>query len=168
MQNTMTNATMALGELAEKGPDVDLLRQMVQFMAQRVMDMDVETLCGAGYDEKSAERVNSRNGVRERAWETSGGRVELKIPKLRQDSYSPASWSRAARPRRRWLRSSRKPTLTACKTAADDACIAAGSPVSADCVSKCQSWLGRAACQIQRRLCRRFGRTWPSRRRCKT
>ena len=44
-------------ELADKGPDVDMLRQMVQFMAQRLMDMDVESLCGAGYDEKSAERL---------------------------------------------------------------------------------------------------------------
>jgi putative transposase len=85
----MTNATMALAEMAEKGPDVDMLRQMVQFMAQRMMDLDVESLCGAGYDEKSAERLNSRNGVRERAWETRAGRVELKIPKLRQGSYFP-------------------------------------------------------------------------------
>ena len=85
----MTNATMALAELAEKGADVDMLRQMVQFMAQRLMDFDVESLCGAGYDEKSAERLNSRNGVRERAWETRAGRIELKIPKLRQGSYFP-------------------------------------------------------------------------------
>jgi len=80
---------MALADLAEKGPDVDMLRQMVQFMAQRMMDFDVESLCGAGYDEKSAERLNSRNGVRERAWETRAGRIELKIPKLRQGSYFP-------------------------------------------------------------------------------
>jgi len=53
----MTNATIALAELAEKGSDVDMLRQMVQFMARRMMDMDVESLCGAGYDEKSAERL---------------------------------------------------------------------------------------------------------------
>ncbi len=31
----MTNATMALAELAEKGADVDVLRQMVQFAATR-------------------------------------------------------------------------------------------------------------------------------------
>lgn len=54
----MTDATIALAgmaELADKGPDVDMLRQMVQFMAQRLMDMDVESLCGAAYDEKSAD-----------------------------------------------------------------------------------------------------------------
>jgi transposase-like protein len=57
----MTTATMALTELAEKGADVDVLRQMVQFMAQRLMELDVEARCGAGYDEKNPERLNSRN-----------------------------------------------------------------------------------------------------------
>jgi len=89
-EHTMTNATMALAELAEKGADVDMLRQMVQFAAQRLMEMEAETLCGAGYDEKSAERTNSRNGYRERAWETRAGTVELRVPKLRQGSYYPA------------------------------------------------------------------------------
>ena len=73
----------------EKGADVDVLRQMVQFMAQRLMEIDVDGRCGAGYDEKSAERINSRNGYRDRTWETRAGAVELKIPKLRQGSYFP-------------------------------------------------------------------------------
>jgi len=85
----MTKATMALTELAEKGPDADLLRQMIQFVAQRMMDLDVETLCGAGYDVKSAERANSRNGYRDRLWDTRAGSVDLKIPKLRAGSYFP-------------------------------------------------------------------------------
>ena len=72
---------MALTELAEKGADIDVLRQMVQFMAQRLMELDVEGRCGAGYDEKSAERLNSRNSYRERTWDTRAGSVELKIPK---------------------------------------------------------------------------------------
>jgi putative transposase len=79
---TMTNATIALTELAEKGADIDVLRQMVQFMAQRLMELDVEARCGAGYDEKSPERINSRNGYRERAWDTRAGSLALKIPKL--------------------------------------------------------------------------------------
>ena len=84
-----TTSTIALAELAEKGADVDVLRQMVQFMAQRLMEIDVEARCGAGYDQKSAERTNSRNGYRDRTWETRAGAVELKIPKLRQGSYFP-------------------------------------------------------------------------------
>ena len=51
----MTTATMALTELAEKGADIDVLRQIVQFMVQRLKELDVEGRCGAGYDEKSAE-----------------------------------------------------------------------------------------------------------------
>ena len=51
--------------LAEKGPDFDVLRQMVQ--PRRLMDLDVEGRCGAGYDEKDPERMNSRNGYRDRA-----------------------------------------------------------------------------------------------------
>jgi putative transposase len=80
---------MALTELAEKGPDVDVLRQMIQFVAQRLMDLDVETLCGAGYDVKSGERANSRNGYRDRLWDTRAGGIDLKIPRLRSGSYFP-------------------------------------------------------------------------------
>jgi len=86
----MTTATIALAELAEKGADIDVLRQMVQFMAQRLMEIDVEGRCGAGYDEKApAARLNSRNGYRDRLWETRAGSVELKIPRLRRGTYFP-------------------------------------------------------------------------------
>ena len=78
---------MHLAEIAEKGADVDVLRHIVQFMAQRRMELDVEGRCGAACDEKNRERLNSRNGYRERTWDTQAGRVELKIPKLRQGSY---------------------------------------------------------------------------------
>jgi len=86
----MTKASMALSELAEKGADADLLREMIQFVAQRMMEMDVEGLCAAGYGQRSPERANSRNGYRDRLWETRAGAVDLKIPKLRQGSYFPA------------------------------------------------------------------------------
>lgn len=76
----MTTATMALDELAEKGADIDMLRQMAQFMAQRLMELDVEAHCGTGYDEKSAQRLKSRNGYRERTWDTRAGTVPLNAP----------------------------------------------------------------------------------------
>jgi putative transposase len=84
-----TKSTIALAELAEKGADADLLRDMLQFVAQRLMDMDVESLCAAFYGERSPDRLNSRNGYRERLWETRAGSVDLKIPKLRKGSYFP-------------------------------------------------------------------------------
>ena len=47
-------------------------------------------MCGAGYGEVSPDRVNSRNGYRQREWDTRAGTIELAIPKLRQGSYFPA------------------------------------------------------------------------------
>ena len=85
----MTNRHYGTGRTGREGADVDVLRQMVQFMAQRLMELDVEGRCGAAYDESSAERANSRNGYRERIWETRAGASSSKIPKLRQGSYFP-------------------------------------------------------------------------------
>ena len=85
----MTKQSIALSELVEKGADADLLREMIEQVVQRVMDMDVENLCAAAYGERSAGRQNSRNGYRERLWETRAGAVNVKIPKLRAGSYFP-------------------------------------------------------------------------------
>jgi putative transposase len=62
---------------------------MIQFVAQRMMEMNAESLCAAAYGERSPERLNSRNGYRERLWETRAGSIDLKIPKLRKGSYFP-------------------------------------------------------------------------------
>ncbi len=85
----MTDATIALSELAEKGAEADFIRQTLQHALQRLMEMDVEALCQAAYGERSDERINSRNGYRDRAYETRAGKVDLKIPKLRSGSYFP-------------------------------------------------------------------------------
>ena len=85
----MTDATIALSELAEKGAEADFIRQTLQHALQRLMEMDVEALCQAAYGQRSDERINSRNGYRDRAYETRAGKVDLKIPKLRSGSYFP-------------------------------------------------------------------------------
>jgi putative transposase len=74
--------------LASASPD--LLREMVRGFAQRMMDADVEVRCGAGYGQVSPDRVNSRNGYRQREWDTRAGTIELAIPKLRTGSYFPS------------------------------------------------------------------------------
>ena len=84
-----TKTTIALADLVEKGTDSDLLRDMIQYVAQRLMELDTEGLCAAAYAERSPERTNSRNGYRERLWQTRAGAVDLKIPKLRKGSYFP-------------------------------------------------------------------------------
>jgi putative transposase len=86
---TMTDAMMSLRTLLEKSSDADLLREMVEFAAQRLMELEVESLTGAGHGERSPDRINHRNGYRERDWETRAGTVELRIPKLRRGSYFP-------------------------------------------------------------------------------
>ena len=84
-----TKTNIALAELAEKGADGELLRDMIQYVAQRMMELDTESLCAAAYGERSPERANSRNGYRDRLWQTRAGAVDLKIPKLRKGSYFP-------------------------------------------------------------------------------
>src|SRR5438477_4603008 len=86
----MTTEMMSLRALLEKSSEVDLLREMIGFAAQRLMALEVEGLTGAGHGERSAERINHRNGYRDRDWETRAGTVELRIPKLRKGSYFPA------------------------------------------------------------------------------
>src|SRR5271167_1360398 len=86
----MTDDKMALRALLEKGCDATFLREMIGFAAERLMQLEADTLCGAGHGERSAERRNQRNGYRDRDWETRAGTVELRIPKLRKGSYFPA------------------------------------------------------------------------------
>src|SRR3954470_24511707 len=81
---------MALLELIEKRADADLVREMLAFAAELLMALEVETLTGAPAGVRSPERLNHRNGHRERAWDTRAGRIDLAIPKLRKGSYFPA------------------------------------------------------------------------------
>ena len=85
----MTDDMMTLRTLLEKSSDADLLREMIGFTAERLMELEVLGLTGAGHGERSPERINQRNGYRDRVWETRAGTVELKIPKLRKGAYFP-------------------------------------------------------------------------------
>jgi hypothetical protein len=79
----MTDERMTLLELIEKGADADLVRELLAFATERLMTAEVEQLTGAARGARSADRINHRNGYRERGWETRVGRIELAIPKLR-------------------------------------------------------------------------------------
>ena len=79
----MTDEMMALQGVLEKTSDADLLREMLGFAAERLMELDVGSKTGAPWGEKSAERLVQRNGYRDRVWEMRAGTVELRIAKPR-------------------------------------------------------------------------------------
>lgn len=96
-----SNTMDALGWLRKHLDDDggnDMVREMVAAFAQQLMSGEADAICGAGYGEVSPDRVNSRNGYRERRWDTRAGTIELAIPKLREGSYFPG-W--LLEPRRR-------------------------------------------------------------------
>jgi transposase-like protein len=72
-----------------KSDDADFLRELIQDAAQRLMDIEVAAVCGAGHGERSPDRENQRNGYRPRQWDTRAGTIGLNIPKLRKGSYFP-------------------------------------------------------------------------------
>lgn len=86
----MTDDRMALVELIEQGADSDLVREMLAFAAERMMDMEIEARTGAPSGTRSPARLTHRNGYRERCWDTRAGRIDLAIPKLRKGSYFPS------------------------------------------------------------------------------
>ena len=86
----MTDERMTLLELVEQQADGDLVREMLAFAAERIMEAEVEARTGAAKGTRSPLREVQRNGYRDRDWDTRAGRIALEIPKLRKGSYLPS------------------------------------------------------------------------------
>jgi putative transposase len=107
MESTMADITsvdlarLAGEQLESASPD--LLRAMVKAFAEALMGAEADAVCGAPYGQPSEDRVNYRNGYRDRRWDTRAGTIELAIPRLRAGSYFP-EWllERRRRSSRRW------------------------------------------------------------------
>jgi len=97
MTETSVEAAAEMGKVLELAHP-DFLRLVLARALRDVMEGEVGHRCGAGYGERSEERVNSRNGYRDRSFETRLGSVKLEVPKLREGSYFPSFLN----PRRRW------------------------------------------------------------------
>ena len=87
----MVKDSMDLLELLRKSGvdgDVDFLREALRVLMDAIMDAEVSARIGAEHGERSPDRLTHRNGYRSRAWDTRVGTMELRIPKLREGSYS--------------------------------------------------------------------------------
>lgn len=96
VSNMMDPREWLVQHLAEADPD--LVRSMLQTFVEQLMAAEASAACNAGYSERTPERVNVRNGYRQRRWDTRAGTIDLAIPKLRSGSYFPG-W--LLEPRRR-------------------------------------------------------------------
>jgi putative transposase len=85
----MTEDRLPLAELLQKAGEGDFLRAVAEAVLQILMESDAEGLIGAGRHERSPERLNYRNGYRDRTLDTRLGQLQLRVPKLRQGSYFP-------------------------------------------------------------------------------
>ena len=90
----MAEDRMAVLETVRKAVadgDVDFLREGVRVLAQAVMEAEVTELTGLPKGERDPERrLTSRNGYRDRRWDTRVGTMHLAIPRVRDGSYFPS------------------------------------------------------------------------------
>ncbi len=74
-------------QLSQASPD--LMRDLLTTFVNALLGAQADAVCGAGYGERSEERVNSRNGYRHRDLDTRVGTLDVAVPKLRTGSLFP-------------------------------------------------------------------------------
>jgi putative transposase len=74
-------------QLSQASPD--LMRDLLTTFVNALLSAQADAVCGAGYGERSSERVNSRNGYRHRDLDTRVGTLDVAVPKLRTGSLYP-------------------------------------------------------------------------------
>ena len=74
-------------QLSQASPD--LMRELLTTFVNALLSAQADAVCGAGYGERTPERVNSRNGYRHRDLDTRVGTLDVAVPKLRTGSLYP-------------------------------------------------------------------------------
>jgi putative transposase len=74
-------------QLSQASPD--LMRDLLTTFVNALLSAQADAVCGAGYGERTPERVNSRNGYRHRDLDTRVGTLDVAVPKLREGSLYP-------------------------------------------------------------------------------
>ena len=113
--------------------DGDFLREAVHLLAQGVMEAEVTELTGVPKGERAPDRrLTSRNGYRERRWDTRAGTIELSIPRVRDGSYFPSLLEPRRRAERALLAVVQEAYVWGSRPAVSTiSCRASGSPASA-------------------------------------
>jgi transposase-like protein len=83
----------------------DRIRAAAETLYQQLIEAEATAFIGAAPFERTADRITQRNGSRPRTLTTTAGDLNLKIPKLRNGSFSRPCWSGAGAWARRSTRS---------------------------------------------------------------
>ena len=86
--NTSIDPAVFLHEqLAQASPD--LMRELLGTFINALLSAQADSVCGAEYGTRSADRTNSRNGYRHRDLDTRAGTLDVAVPKLREGTFFP-------------------------------------------------------------------------------
>jgi len=119
----MTDEIMNLRTLLEKSSDADLLREMIGFTAQRLMELEVEGKTGAAYGERAPSGLSSAMATARRPFGSKFGGIESRgpitwlIPMSTLGNCTSREawlWPVAARSQVIWLKAAGKATLSKC------------------------------------------------------
>ena len=75
----------------------EMVRGTVEETLNAMLDAEADRLCGAGWYERSKARQDTRAGSYERSLQTQTGKLNLKVPKLRRQTFDTATIERYRR-----------------------------------------------------------------------
>ena len=81
----------------EESDDDDWLRELVEMLAQELLEVEFEEFLGAEPYERSEDREGYRNGYRERDLFTRVGKLKLRVPRDREGKFSTRLFDRYQR-----------------------------------------------------------------------